>query len=169
MDNRRNDMHQTQVHIVSTISQGISGSMAGGLESPVLSLPCTGKCKVNNSTLKAGGGWLQVSQAKITSKSWGRSILWRRRHRLVQIFGPRCPQVYSWPAHLAYYQHSAHPSTLATTKQTPHIPNPNHSDQKAGSYKSAKMPQAQLKKAKTEKKIPAKPYDPNSSTTENNP
>jgi hypothetical protein len=31
------------------------------------------------------------------------------------------------------------------------------------------MPQAQLKKAKTEKKIPAKPYVPNSSTTDKQP
>jgi hypothetical protein len=170
MDNRRNGMHQIRVYIGSTISHGISESMADGPECRRREGPLVCPVRVNAkisvqclSLQEVGEARRKVSQASVRKDDHKLNrgvVLWRRP----QIFGPGAASLLARPFSLL--STPARPLSLTTTKYT-HIYPSKPLQTKAGRINQPKMPQAQLKKAKTEKKVPAKPYDHNSSTTDN--
>jgi len=87
---------------------------------------------------------------RITSKSWGCSVEKWRRLDVSKFLGP--PALLARPFSLQY------PSTLPISTQSHSKPAQIKSGEKRSSHRNRKMPQAQLKKSKTEKKTPAKPY-----------
>jgi hypothetical protein len=97
MDNRRNGMHQIRVYIGSTISHGISESMADGPECRRREGPLVCPVRVNAKISVQRLSLQEVGEAKgVTSllekgrsqaKSWGCSVekasnFWARRRRL---------------------------------------------------------------------------------------